>query len=325
MAIFQTAYDTSACSGFPIRKVKDKLEAARIMGAFSPDTPFSLNIQDQPLKLHLLKGGNSTADVVPFFGHPCLLKPEGVSGAQLPEFALDVRNFGKWYAPNETFVVRNRPEYLWSVRRAVLNALWLSERAEIFRDISTIPAAVYAGLISESIARRFALDAAEQITLSVVACYFYHCLFTDDKEFDEFALNKVAGNIARITRVPADKVFEIITDMKVLNSLEDLCAACKSKTGSVRLEEFNVGMLVAICSSTWFGTNARETLVVGLEHVPTWLCIVSASLNDATFKRSTLTKISMRYDKGEAAANFEKSLSLLWGGNSALHEALGLA
>jgi hypothetical protein len=323
MAIFKTAYDTSACSGFRTREVKDKLEAGRFLGAFSTDTPFSLKTSGEQVTLQLLKGGNSAADVVPFFNHPFPLKASNGDASSV-EFALDVRNFGKWYAPNETFVVRNRPEYLWSVRRAVLNALWLTERPEIFRDLSTIPAAVYAGLISESIARRFALDAAEQITLSVVACYFYHCLFTDEKEFDEFTMNKVAGNIARITRAPAEKVFEIISDMKVLNSLDELCTACREKTGSVRLEDFNLGVLVAICSSTWFGTNAREILVVGLEHIPTWLAIVSASLNDATFKRSTLTKISTRYDKGGAAANFGKSLEMLIGGEAALHDALGL-
>lgn len=310
MSIFDTAYDTSACSGFLTQAVRDKLKAGMYSGAFR-QLSIPLSQAEENANIYLLQGGNSSADVVPFFNHPFELKNEKRPGKDASSvFVVDVRNFGKWYAPNGTFIVRNQPEYMWNIRRAILNHLWLTERHENFRDISPIPASVYSSLISESIARRFALDAAEQATVAVVACYFYYCLFTDEKEFDEFAHNKLAGNIAKVTRVPADKVFEIIDGLKVLNSLEDLCVACREKTGSIRLEEFNLGVLLAICSGTWFGTNARENLAVGLEHIPTWLMIVSASLNDASFKRSVLSKISIRYDKAGAADYFTKSMNL---------------
>ena len=311
MAIYKTAYDTSACSGFRTGEVRDKLRASVYSGALR-QLYVPLKHSDQTAALYLLQGGNSAADVVPFFNHPFFLAGEtrGESGA----FAVDVRNFGKWYAPNQLFVVRNQLEFAWTVRRAILNHLWLTERPEIFRDVSTIPAAVYSALISESIARRFALDAGEQATICVLACYFYYCLFTDEQTFDEFTLNKIAGNIARITRVGADRVFQIIGEQKVLHSLEELCTACREVTGSIRLDDFNIGVLVAICSGTWFGTNARENLAVALEHVPTWLMIVLASLSDASFKRSVLSKISVRYDKAGAAAGFTKSMEVLLGG-----------
>ena len=317
MTIFKTAYDTSACSGFRLRETEEKLRVGLHSGAFHSKS-IQLGEDSAPFTLHLVQGGNSSADVVPFFNHPLPFKVEGatVHGEVPREFAIDVRNFGKWYAPNEMFIVRNQPEYTWHVRRAVLNHLWLTERVEMLRDVSTIPAAVYSALVSECIARRFALDPAEQAVIAVMACYFYYCLFTDDGEFDEFEKNKVAGNIARITYVPAGKVLDLIGDMKVLHSLEELCAACRDKTESIRLDDFNVGVLIAICSGTWFGTNARENLAVGLEHVPTWLMIIMASLSEATFKRSVLAKLSVRFDKAAAASNFVKSMDVLLGGLS---------
>lgn len=318
MGIFKTAYDTSVCSGFRMQEVSEKLKAGVYSGAFRQLSVLLKNT-DQTVMLYLLQGGNSSADVVPYFNHPFPVKGDQKdhhTGEANINFAVDVRHFGKYNAPNETFVVRNRSEYMWNIRRALLNQLWRTERAEIFRDISTIPAAVYSSLISESIARRFALDPSEQAIIAVVACYYYHCLFSDEKEFDEFTLNKIVGTIARVTRVPADKVFSIVDGMRVLTSLDDLCQACREKTASIRLEDFNLGVLVAVCSGTWFGTNARENLAVGLEHVPTWLMIVMASLNDATFKRSVLSKIVVRYDKGGAGASFIKSMEVLMGGET---------
>lgn len=324
MSIYKTAYDTSACSGFRVKDTEDKLTKGLYSNAFH-SASIQLNEHTEAFQLHLLEGGNSSADVIPFFNHPLPIKgfsKDAETGLAVREFVVDVRNFGKWYAPNEQFIVRNQPEYAWNIKRALLNQMWVNERVELLRDISTIPAAVYAALMSECIARRFALDAGEQATISVLACYFYFGLFTDDKEYDEFEKNKVAGNIARITRIPAEKVFEIIDGLRILSSLEDFCNACKEKTGSVSLNDFNIGVLIAICSGNWFGTNARENLAVGLEHIPTWIMIVAASLDEATFKRSVLAKVSARYDKNNAGDNFIKSLNVILGGANVIQEKI---
>lgn len=316
MAIYETAYDTSACSGARVMDLKDKLAKGILMGGLY-NKELALNEHDKPVTLMLLQGGNSAADVIPYFNHP--LEVKSSSGRDYC-YAVDVRNFGKWYAPNQKFVVRNRPEFEWSIRRALLNHVWVTGRPELLRDISTIPAAVYSSLISECVARRFVLDAAEQATIAVLACYFYYGLFTNDKEFDEFQKNKIVGSIARITRIPAEKVFSIIDDLPVMFSLEELCEACKQKTGSVSLNDFNIGVLIAVVAGNWFGTNARENLAVALEHVPTWIMIVNASMTEATFKRSVLAKISARYDKNSAGQSMKKSLDIMLGGVSLVED-----
>lgn len=321
MAIYETAYDTTACSGARISELQNKLTKGLLMGGLQTKE-LALNEHDAPVKLHLLQGGNSAADTIPFFNHPVQMHGIDNKGPRgdVASYALDVRNFGKWYAPNQTFVVRNRPEFEWSIRRALLNHVWMTHRPEQLRDISTIPASVYSSLISECVARRFALDAGEQATISVLACYFYYGLFTNDKEFDDFQKNKIVGSIARATRIPADKVFEILEDLPILFSLEDLCEACREKTGSVSLTDFNIGVLIAVVAGNWFGTNARENLAVALEHVPTWIMIVSASLTEATFKRSVLAKIAMRYDKNNAGESFKKSIDVLLGGKNLVED-----
>lgn len=320
MTIYKTAYDTTACSGARVLDLQDKLTRAILTGGLN-SKQIKLNSEDAPVTLMLLQGGNSAADVIPYFNHPIEVRSDINSsrGANY-NYALDVRNFGKWYAPNQKFVIRNRPEFEWSIKRALLNHVWATGRPEILRDLSPVPASVYSSLISECVARRFVLDAAEQATIAVLACYFYYGLFTNDTEFDEFQKNKVVGSIARITRVPAEKVFSIVDDLPVLPSLEEFCDACREKTGSVSLNDFNIGVLIAVVAGNWFGTNARENLAVALEHVPSWVMIVSASLTEATYKRSVLAKISARYDKNNAGESMKRTLDLMLGGVNMIEE-----
>ena len=304
MTIFKTAYDTTACSGYRTKETIEKLKIANLNNSLKV-TDIKLSNFEDTFKLKLVEGGNSTADTIPYFNHPIINSDDNLS------ILIDVRNFGKWYSPQSKFIVRNNPEYSWNIMRGALNYIWINERIELLRDVSIVPASVYAALISECVSRKYALDSAEQITIAVVACFYYNCLFTNEKEFNENDLNKLIGNIARATKVPAGKVGDIVSDMKVLNSLDEMCEAFKEKTKSIRLDDFNVGVLLAIVSGNWFGTNARENLAVGLEHIPTWLMICYASLNEATFKRSVLAKLVERFGKGDNGSNFIKSVDTI--------------
>jgi hypothetical protein len=314
MSIKQTAYDTIACSGFKTSDILNSLTEAKIQKSLNIKNHDSKRT-DLKFKYNLVQGGNTPSDSIRFFGHPILFNTgeKDNHGINIKELAVDVRNFGKWYQPTEEFVVRNRPEYKWNIQRLILNQYWLVEKPELLRDISILPASVYSCLISECITRRFALNPLEQSIVSILSCYFYFCSFTNSKEFDEFEYTKLVSSIARATKLDAQFIFDTLEylDKKVLNSLEDLTKEIKDKTQNISLKDLNTGILFAICCNTWFGNNAREVLAVGLEHPPTWIMIVYASINESTFKKSVLSKISERFDKRDSGDNFIKSLNVI--------------
>lgn len=321
MTIYQTAYDTTACSGYRIKNTQDKLEEGALAGALR-NVRVRTNHNEEGFSLCLLEGGNSAADVIPYFKHPMLMPYKKLKDPEI-QFAVDVRDFGAWNAPNQMFRVKNRPEYDWNIKRAILNYVWMTERPEILRDISLIPAQTYAMLMSECVARRFALDPAEKIKVAVLACYFYLGLFNPDREAvrDEMELAKLVSMISRATKVPATAIMPIIEGIPLIPSLEMLCQYIIDATGSPALSEgLNVGVLMLIMNGTWYGNNARENLSVALEHVPTWLMCVAASLREATFKRSQLAKISMIFDRQGAADNFIRSLDVLIGGSTVIED-----
>lgn len=317
MTINTSAYDTTACSGFAITKIKDALLEARQMGGLKRlDIKFD-ELSD-PVPLWLLTGGNAAADSVPFFKHPFMMHQ-----FDTPAFVVDVRDYGKWSAPHQAFQVRNAVEFAWQLKRAVLNTYMLEHRVETLRDLSLLPMKAYAALLSQSIARRFALDPAEQMVVATLSGYFYLCQFTDLTEFQEHDVTLMVGKLSKNLNIPADLVSRTIKELKCLHSLEEFCSEVARVVNNVALENFNLGTLIQVVSGNWFGTNSRETLAVGIEHMPTWLLIVEASISSATFRRSTLAKIVQKLDTKDAGVAFSRSLNLILGGSEGLTDEEG--
>lgn len=286
MPIFKTAYETTA-GARQTKNIEEKIRVAKIKGMF----------KDRDIaKTALVDWGDTSIDAIEFFNHP--LQVDGVLYA-------DVRNFTRLtpYASEST--VRNRPEYEWTNVRLNLNKIWLDGRYSAFRDISPLPGKIYAQLLSEVIARKYALDAGEQMHIAVLAAYFYFGLYTNDTSDDEMQNQRLVKNIHTATNIPPTKVQELIEGLGQIANLDEFCKTVATRTESVRLRDFNVGILAAIVGGTWYGTNARENICVALEHPPTWLAVCYACVGEATFKRSALAKLCERLSKGNLGTQFK--------------------
>jgi hypothetical protein len=291
---------------------------AMITGSVNIKT-VKLSNTGQVVRVGLIEGGNTISDTIPYFHHPLFVhdvsKPD-----EEPVVFVDVRDFGIYNKPQQQFVIRNKVEYVWAIKRAILNYIWVYGRRETLRDLSALPAAAFSSMIAESVGRRYALDMAQQTTIQVLSCYFYYCQFTDDKEFEEIEFNRVVGAIARSTGVQTDYVYRVLNELPVIESLEDFCRYAKEKTESVSLTDFNTGILFSITGGNWFGTNSRELMAVALEHVPTWVMIVYGGVTEASFKRSVLAKLLERLTKRYSSETFAKSLISLLGTDEALED-----
>lgn len=318
MAINETAYSTTACMAYKTQNIVGLISKAMITGSVTIKT-VKLSNSGQEVKIGLIEGGNTNSDTIPYFHHPLFVHDVNKSDED-PVIFVDVRDFGMYNKPQQRFIVRNKVEYIWSIKRAILNYIWVYGRKEVLRDLSLLPAAAFSSMIAESVGRRYALDMAQQTTMQVLACYFYYCLFSDSKEFEDTELNRIVGAIARCTKIQADYIYNVVNGLPVIASLEDFCKYAKEKTESVSLTDFNTGILFSITGGNWFGTNARELMAVSLEHVPTWVMIVYGGVAEASFKRSVLAKLLERLAKRHAADVFSKNLIMLLGTDEALEE-----
>lgn len=297
MSIFRTAYDTKACEGFAISKLTSEITKSLTMGWLGtiPDTAI--------LKVD---GSDTLAANIPAFTHPLLIEVESSTGGVLPgwgpmSLVVDVRPFGKWNQHQHQFDVRNAIEYDLLVFRAKLNSIWLTHPAEVLRDVSPFAMSVFCAWVSENVSRRFALDPLEQMKLSILTGFLYQSLFTDLKELSERDRLRMAQSIAKATFAKAADVLEILDQFHApLSGVKEFCDRAQEVTGSIRLQEFNIGILANIVGKTWYGPNAHEVLFAALEHPPTWLAIMMAASTERTFKNSQITKIA---ERASATAN----------------------
>lgn len=314
MAIKRTAYDTLACNGFKLADILNNLTKAHGLDGLDNKEFFSSRT-DMAFSYSLVKSGNSFSDNIKHFAHPIIFNTvnKDDKGQYIKQFALDIRNFGRWDKNEDKFIIRSHPQYQWAVNRLILNNYWLTDAPELLRDMSALPAKVYAALISDSLTKRFALDPKTQYTIAIISCYFYYCLFTDYKEMSDNEYDRSVSGISKTLKQDATFVYDVLDSLekRVLNDLDDFAQAIKDITQNVSLDKINKGILVSLTCNSWIGDNARELVAVGLEHPPTWISIVNGACTESTYKRSLIAKIAGRFSKDGAFDQLEKSFSSL--------------
>ena len=286
MTICKTAYDTTACGGFLLKKTTDAITAA-LVSSHVPHIPKTI--------IGLIEGGSAQIDNVPAFAHPIIYSGAGHNGPPGDvKLIIDVRSFGSWDSAQTRFNVRNEIEYKLAVHRAELNQIWITENSTILRDISQLPIVLFSSWVSEAIAKRFALDPREQLNLTILAAIFYNSQFTNEEKMDDHEKLRAINSIAKALRASSQDVMSIFDNVSYVPNVATFCQLAQTISGSVRLSDLNVGLLYSIVGSTWFGTNSKEMVAVAMEHPPTWLAILMAAYSERTFKNSAITKLTER-------------------------------
>lgn len=297
--IFDTPYDTTTAN-YSLKAIQQALVLAMSADELTLITP-ECHKTGEKFSLYLVSDHGMNSRTCPLFNHPiAIYNPQTHQSG----ICVDMRAFGTYDTKEGKFHIRSYSDAQWAISRAQLTHYWISDDKSTLRDASLLPMEVYSSMISQTVARRYNLEPGDQVAISILAGYYYHCLFEDLTVIDEVDLMKIAGKISRVNKVGANQVFDKIKDLGVIDSLEDFCKKMAQFTGNIRLQDFNSGILLQIVCGNWYGSNARENLAVALEHPPTWWTICYFSLFEATFKRSTLAKMVQLKDKGGEGDRF---------------------
>jgi UDP-N-acetylmuramate-alanine ligase len=105
-----------------------------------------------------------------------------------------------------------------------------------------------------------------------------------------------------------EKLFsETVDKVNDLRGINDFTDAIKAALENVRLNNFNLVVLLTLIRNTWYGNNSKDYIAASLEHVPTWLAIVYTALNEKTYKSSMVYKICEKTKKAGNVETFIKS------------------
>lgn len=279
MTIARSAYDTTACQGFVLKKLQDALAKSFKTGQY----------RIAELAPVIEVAGQYASDLeIPGFMHPVVLDDlDHTVGARV---FVDVRGYGRWNAAQNRYEVRNASEYGLILARGALTQFWVEEGVPKLRDLSSLPLAVYAEFLSRSLSKRYALDKREELDLLILTAWLYLSLFTNDTHLTERERMRWVQVISRTIRYPAAEVLRVSEQLEgPIHNLNDYCALARSITQSVRLDDLNLGILFQVIVGGWY-SHHREVFATAIEHPPTWIALLMAALSDRSYKATGLAR-----------------------------------
>lgn len=191
----------------------------------------------------------------------------------------------------------------------ILGDVWVSEDPREVLRLGHMQVFAFAYWIANIITRRFALDPAQQIKLTVLAAYYYICLcYTEDKVPE---LRSAATIISRAIAMPASQILSIVDDVPYMSNVGDFVTVINSSIETDRLTGFTSEILATLLAGTWFGPNNSLLVATALEYPPVFATLVYLSLTDRANRATGLAGIVLKKERDPMASEFLKMTSSL--------------
>lgn len=307
MTIFKDCYETTFGASVDTKRIVTSLKESMIKDGLGQ---VSLNVRnDGEFKPVFVTGSSPSENEIPLFAHPISV----LNFQHASYVCADLRLFVRKDTPLDKVEdsVKNRTEYNFVKSRAILSLMWQDGQYSKLRTNLAFAGTVYAAWLSESIAKTYGLNFKDQTVLAILSSMFYQSLFSEESTFDEDAKQRMAVHTIKATNAPSELVFQVFDKVSDLSTIESFCSAVSAVTEDVRLRNFNLPVLLTIVKNSWYGTNAKEIISVGLEHPPTWVSVVYTALSERTYKTSMIFRLAERFGKRGAADEFIKNYHML--------------
>lgn len=305
--IYPDSYQTTIGSAFVTKAIETSIKQAIIKDSLDRVT---LNVNhDGAFKPIFITGYYPSEAEIPLFTHPISITNFNHQNYLCTDLRLFVRK--DMELKDIERGIKNITEYNFIKSRAILNLLWLNGEVSYIKNSLSFAAIVYSQWLADVISKAFALDFKDQTTIAILAHAYYLSLFDNEHQFDSLYKEKLAVHTIKATKAPAEFVLTTLDKVESLSNINDLCKEIIKIVENVRLQNFNVPVLLTLIKNSWYGTNVKEILAVSLEHPPTWIAIVYACLSERTYKNSMIYRIAERIGKRGNADEFLKNYTQL--------------
>lgn len=314
MSIYRTGYDTTIGSGLVTHSIEHSIKEAFIKDMLQDQNlDVITSLEFKPV---FVTGYSSSESNIPFFAHPLAI--ENYKGFDF--ICSDIRPFVKQGDFDiNNLQIRNQTEFNLAKYRLILNLAWLSGSIEQIHTTLDLPTEIFAGWLSDVLAKNFALDPKDQLTVFVTTLYYYHSLFSSQSFLTDDNIQSIAFHTIKVSKSTSQFVTDIfskITEtLKSLNvkqfGIQEYCLVIRAVLENVRLDKLNAGVLITLTGNSWYGLNGKEILAVSLEHPPSWCALVYAALTQKTYKHALITKVAERFTKGTRLKDFTQAFEIL--------------
>lgn len=296
MTIFNSAYATTATNGYSLSKLEQALEQAYFHNA----------TQQMRENVHMVREGlNGGVAGVPAFNFPYVC--DFRDGAVV---FFDARSYVSSNASGQA-MVRDAIEVQSRTIQAQLALDWHGGYQARVRDLSPLPLVIYSHWLGETVAKRFSLDARQQLQVSVFAAILYLNCFWDKTEASSEDTAYLLSAITRTCGFRHSDVVDIVETHPIIRDVQEFCDVVKAFTQSVRLEDLNPATLYGVVGGSWYGNAGRELITVALEYPPVWLTLLFQAISNRGFKKAGLTQIVERSSYRKYHEQFVRGMAFL--------------
>lgn len=276
-------YDTTPCRTYNTDKIRSEIKRLAIERSLEVPQFIADKFSGMNFRNILAIVDSNDSDSVPAFAHPIIVNFDDSNLV-----CVDLRGFVR--ASREgTYSISSYSDLSLMLYRAILTNISDKEGVAAFTSLLDFPTTVYSRWIPENIARRLSLDAHTQLNMNILFGYFFLAQTYPAGELSDKDKDKIASRISRNTHITAGTIVDALENQPRIDNIKDLIDVITSGE-SVRLKDLNVGLLYSMISGGWFGANSREIMAVSAEHIPTFLALLYAAMDDRSYKRSFFAK-----------------------------------
>lgn len=268
-------------------------------------------VNESNVKVIFITGCNDYERELPVWDHPYVFKT--IYNEDM--IAVDLRKYVKStddYPDTISEIAKDLSVISHIVLRAMLTADAVGDvfgiHRSLFRDASLAFSVWMTGVVNNIIP----LGPEEKLHAEIILAYYYNLtLHSTDAlaELDESIKSRVTTSkfsIGASTKV-SRKVLEGVTpktpDMHAMLDYIKLVLP-ESKQRFITTESIALGT-----SNMWYGSGGAETVLMAIEHPPTWIALIYAAVSLKSYKRNRLSTILTMNKKLINAKEIEKLLT----------------
>lgn len=131
-------------------------------------------------------------------------------------------------------------------------------------------------------------DYQTQSRISILTAIYWLSMYQRDVTEMNGQDDAVILQLSRFTPYPINEIESVYSKVGPIANIDAFCSSLYLATENPRLERMRLMTFVPMISTIWWGVNATETVLVGMEHIPTFLALLYTCLTTRNFKRTTL-------------------------------------
>lgn len=250
-------------------------------------------------KLVFITGYSEEEKELPIWDHPLVFQDI----KQNKIVAVDLRKYVKTDNEQPLYIrdiIRDKSSVDFLTLRALLTMDSINDQLGLHRAIFKNVASGMSGFIGSILNSIVGLDVVEKAYVEIAVGLYCNLAMVPNDDIEDI-LESVRARVIKTPyslKIPEKRLREIVEKIPYkVESLEDMIKMIQIVLPEEKRNFVSETTIVNAVSNAFYGPGGSETIIMSLEHIPTWMALVYVGLENKSYKKSKLGTILQKEDK----------------------------